>query len=505
MKNEQKEIKIGIVLSYLTQAVQIIVGLIYTPIMISLLGQSEYGVYQLVYSTVSNLNLLGLGLGSSYAHFYFIEKKKGGKDYVSKLNAMYLIVYLIMCFTCLVLGMVMVKNIHVLFGSGLNGNEYSIARILMSLLVINIAITFPSNIFDSWIQVHERFVFIKTLILLQNVLNPVVTLPLLLMGYGSIGKVFATTVISILIIILEIIYSIFKLSICFSFHNLDFRILKSVGGFTFFIFLNQIIDQINWSVDKFLLGRMKGAITVAIYGVASQLNNMYIQFSVSISNLFIPKINRLVVENDKHGISNLFIEIGRIQCIVISLILGCFCFFGSEFINLWVGEQYSSSFITALYLFVGGYVELIQNSGTEILRAYNKHQIRSIVYLSISVSNVLISIPLIKAFNAPGAAFGTMITMIIGNGIFMNWYYDRKIGLDIKSFWFQITRIALPIISAILVSAIVKHFLPATSFISLIFNVLIFTVVYLIVAYKCFMNKYEKALIHDRVLDKFHR
>ena len=34
--------------------------------------------------------------------------------------------------------------------------------------------------------------------------------------------------------------------------------------FTFFIFLNQIIDQINWSVDKFLLGRLAGTTAVAV-------------------------------------------------------------------------------------------------------------------------------------------------------------------------------------------------------------------------------------------------
>ena len=62
--------KTGVVLSYAGELVKILVSLIYTPIMLRLLGQSEYGLYQLVYSVVSYLSLLSLGFGSSYLRFY---------------------------------------------------------------------------------------------------------------------------------------------------------------------------------------------------------------------------------------------------------------------------------------------------------------------------------------------------------------------------------------------------------------------------------------------------
>lgn len=46
------------------------------------------------------------------------------------------------------------------------------------------------------------------------------------------------------------------IAVQFSFRELDFQLLKNLGKFTFFIFLNQIIDQINWSIDKFVLTSM---------------------------------------------------------------------------------------------------------------------------------------------------------------------------------------------------------------------------------------------------------
>ena len=62
--------KAGVVLSYTGEAVRIAVSLIYTPVMLRLLGQSEYGLYQLVYSVVSYLSLMSLGFGSSYMRFF---------------------------------------------------------------------------------------------------------------------------------------------------------------------------------------------------------------------------------------------------------------------------------------------------------------------------------------------------------------------------------------------------------------------------------------------------
>ena len=44
------QLKVGVLLTYMNQFIQIVVGLVYTPIMLRLLGQNEYGLYQLVAS-----------------------------------------------------------------------------------------------------------------------------------------------------------------------------------------------------------------------------------------------------------------------------------------------------------------------------------------------------------------------------------------------------------------------------------------------------------------------
>ena len=88
MKVSEK--KAGVILSYTGQIVKILVNLLYTPIMLRLLGQSEYGLYQLVYSVVSYLSLLSLGFGSSYMRYYSQFKAKNDDDEIARLNGMFL-------------------------------------------------------------------------------------------------------------------------------------------------------------------------------------------------------------------------------------------------------------------------------------------------------------------------------------------------------------------------------------------------------------------------------
>ena len=62
--------KAGVLLSYGQTALSTLISLTYTPVMLRLLGQSEYGLYTLVSGFVSNLSLLSFGLGSAYMRYY---------------------------------------------------------------------------------------------------------------------------------------------------------------------------------------------------------------------------------------------------------------------------------------------------------------------------------------------------------------------------------------------------------------------------------------------------
>ena len=488
--------KAGVILSYAGEIVKILVNLVYTPIMLRLLGQSEYGLYQLVYSVVSYLSLLSLGFGSSYLRFYSRYKAQNDEDGVAKLNGMFILIFFSISVICILCGTVMVGNIRTIFGTGLTESEYATAKILMELLIINLALTFPNSVFNCSITAHEKFLFQKLLILLQNLFSPFLTLPLLIMGYGSIGMVSVTTLLTFVLLISNMIYCFKKLHVRFAFHGLKISLFKEMWVFTFFIFLNQIIDQINWSVDKFLLGRFAGTTAVAMYGVGGQINTLYLQFSSAVSNVFVPKVNRIVAEtNDNNQLTRLFTKVGRIQFMVLGLILSGFIFFGVPFVKIWAGTEYGASYAVALLLIIPVTVPLIQNLGIEIQRAKNMHKARAVVYLAIAIANMFISIPLIKLMGSAGAALGTAISLIAGNIIFMNWYYHARIGMNMIYFWKEIAKFIPALIAPCVVGIAIMKFVNITGFVKLGVFAVVYAVVYGLSMYFLGMNEEEKQLV----------
>lgn len=488
--------KMGVVLSYLSEFIKIVTGLVYTPVMLRLLGKSEYGLYQLVYSVVSYLGLLSMGFGSSYMRFYSQRKAKEDNDAIARLNGMFMSIFLIISLICILCGSVMIYNITALFSTGLTPNEYITARVLMALMIINLAITFPNSVFSCNLTAHEEFIFQKVLGLAQSILNPFLSLPLLLLGKGSVGMVVVSTFLTITCFIVNMFYSIKKLKMKFCFKKFDFSLLKEMWIFTFFIFISQIIDQVNWSVDKFLLGRILGTGMVAIYGVGGQINSMYLQFSTSISNVFIPTVNRLVAEKKSlKELSAIFLKVGRIQFFIMMLILSGFILVGQPFINVWAGMEYSDAYYVTLLLIIPVTIPLIQNLGIEIQRAMNMHKSRSIVYLFISVMNIFISIPLIKMFGAIGAAAGTAFALFLGNILFINWYYQYKIKLDMLTFWKSILSCVPSILIPCLLGWGVTKLFPISSILQISIFSIVYSGFYLLSVWFLGFNDYEKGLI----------
>ena len=161
--------KAGVMLSYATEAVKILTALLYTPVMLRLLGQSEYGLYQLAHSVVSYLALLNLGFTAAYARYYFRTKTNGTSEDVARLNGMFMTVFLVISAIAALCGGVLIRNIRVIFASGLTEGEYRTARVLMCLMVFNLCVSFPCSVFDCILSTHERFFFQRTIVYLGQI------------------------------------------------------------------------------------------------------------------------------------------------------------------------------------------------------------------------------------------------------------------------------------------------------------------------------------------------
>lgn len=490
------QLKVGVILSYVSIGLGSVVSMVYTPAMLRLLGQSEYGLYTLAGSIVSYLSLLSMGFGSSYVRFYSKYKVNNDQDGIAKLNGMYMTLFTVIGIVALIAGGILTYYCDRIFDASLTAYEVETTKKLMVLLVFNIAISFPFSIFTSYITANEQYVFQKLLSVIKVIANPIIVLSVLFVGFKSVGLVVATVFLNVTIEIIHMIFCLKKLKMRFEFKSFDFKLFKEMAYFSIFIFINIVVDQINWNAAKFMLGIYWGSIVVAVYGVASQLNNYYLQFSSTISSVFIPKVHRIVATtNSKKELTELFTKVGRVQFAVLALVASGLVFFGKPFILKWGGPEYGDAYPIVLLMILPVTIPLIQNLGIEIQRAQNLHQFRSLVYLSVAVVNIAISLWLCPKYGGIGCAIGTAFSILLGNGLIMNIYYHKKCNIDIIHFWKNILRMSIGLVIPIIFGSVMIKLFVISSIPQLCCGIIAYTVVYSASMWVLGINNYEKQLV----------
>ncbi len=487
--------KAGVILSYISMGLNAIIGFIYIPMLLIFLSKEQYGLYQLVGSMVAYLTIMDFGLANTTVRYY--SQLLAKKDIKGQENLLATMLRLYTAISCLiaVCSIVLLYVLLPFYTKTLSPAELVTAKYVYWIMIFNLMIVIPGHIFSAIIQAHEKFTFLKITHILNIILQPILVFTILHFKASIVALVVVQTTCNISLFLANAYYSIFKLKAKFHLYKWEGKFVKEILFFSFFIFLNAIMDQIYWKTGQLILGAVIGTVSVAIYSVAIQLTMAYMGFSANISSVFLPKLSALAVKNDLTETNNIFIKVGRLQFYVVMLIFFGFLLFGKQFINLWVGESFLPAYYYTL-LFMGALIiPLIQNTGILILQAKNKHAFRAIIFLIIAILNVIISIPLAKKYGAMACAIVTASCLLLGQVLIINIYY-KKLGISIIKFWKEILKLFIPMILPVGSFILFLNYFSIQNNISnLSWQIVMFVIFYSLVLWKFDFNNYEKNLV----------
>jgi len=500
------QVKWGIILTYATLLLNILISILYTPVMLRFLGPGEHGLYSTVTSAISWVNLLGLGLNSSYIRFYARYQKEHREDKIASLNGMFLIIFCVLGTAALLCGLAIAGNLQGVFSDGLTVAEYEKARILAIIVAIELAISFPAAVFNSIIRAREKFIAVRLVHLFQCITSPLVTLPLLMMGYGSVAMVAVTTLVNLVAYTFYILYSFGKLKAKFRFSRFEGGLIKEIAAYSAVIAVNSLINQINTSLDKILLARYVNTVCVSVYTIGYSLYSYYSSFSSAIAGNLTPRIHKIVAENYsdkpklKASLTEQFIKFGRIQLYIQMLMLTGIIFFGKPFIAFWAGPGYENAYYVAVLLCVSATVPLCQGLGIEIQRAQNKHKFRTMLSAVMTVVNVAMTVVLCRIYGEIGAAVGTAVAVVVVDVFVMNIYYHKKLYIDILEFWKNMAKTAMGLIAPIILGIVIICSVTIETIWELGLFILLYVAVYGLSVCTISMNKEEKQKFFGRFI-----
>ena len=194
----KSQLKIGAIMSYINMAVGTLIPMFYTPIMLDMLGQSDYGLFRLAGTVTSYLSLLSFGIGSAVVRYLIMYREKYDSDGEAKMFGLFNIIFGVISVVVLIVGLILGFNINLFYGDSLQLEELNQLKLMVILLAINTAVGVTSTVYTSCVICHERFLFLQLINILTTVATPIINLVALFMGFKSVGLVISTLLLTIL-------------------------------------------------------------------------------------------------------------------------------------------------------------------------------------------------------------------------------------------------------------------------------------------------------------------
>lgn len=123
IKKHINELRAGVYLSYINLLLGSIIPMFYTPVMLKLLGKSEYGLYSLANSAVSYLSLLSFGFGSTILRYLAKYRAENDKKSVQCTFGFFLMLYSVLAILVMIGGYIISENAELIFRKGLSIEE----------------------------------------------------------------------------------------------------------------------------------------------------------------------------------------------------------------------------------------------------------------------------------------------------------------------------------------------------------------------------------------------
>ena len=508
--HSRRNIFAGTFLGYFSIIVNILAGLIVTPWIVRSIGTSQYGVYTLVNSLVA-LFLIDFGLGATADTFLSKYRAENNEHKIQELLGIIYKLYLIIDVFIFVIFFILFVSINKLY-TGLTIIEREQLKIAFLIVGSYSLISFPASVLNGVITSYEKFAFQKLVGIIERLLFTSLTILALVFNFGLYVLIACHAISGLISILLKYLFILKKLKIK---PNLKIKLSKENSKallfFSIWAGLAAISARLSLNATSNILGFLTNTKEIAIYGVSITIEGYVFTFGSVMAGFFLPKISR--IKNQKNELFSNSLQkygekIGKIQFILLGLIVGGFVACGKEFLTLWMGKVniYGPSYVGVIILV--SYQLLIV---PEIIFKNGLYVTSNVKFIAIpEIVSTSIIIPLCFRLGTIYGAIGACISIFIGKFvafILNNFFYSNLLKVDILSFIKEVyAKTCLPFILSIIFCVFERKILTNhTSFSPIILFLVIgtsYVFIYAILNLFIVLNKGDRKLLFDKIINK---
>jgi O-antigen/teichoic acid export membrane protein len=453
--------------NFIGKSINIVSWFFLTPFILGQLGASVYGLWILIGSLVAYTSLLDFGIAGAVtkyvAQYHAIKQYKEARSMIATAFIVFLLIGLLIVVVSVSLAPIIVGLFKI------EAEYRDLAQWLVILSGLGVGISIPAKIFPATIRGLQRFDLINFIVIIHTVLLAVGMVAILIAGGGVIGLA-VISILTNIVMIVPYIFILHKISpeLKFGYKDYNKHHLQQVGTFSSSLFLINVGGHLESKTDEVVIGVFLPVMAITPYNLARRLSALPQTITDQFLSLLLPMASKLHAENDQVRLRSLFIISSRIT-LGIFLPAGIFLMLSaSNILGAWVGEDFSQYAYLVIILTLASMIDTSIWPAGAILQGMAKHKLLAVFTIVSGISNLALSIALVRYFGLLGIALGTLIpTTIICIGFVLP-YALRNLQISLHQFFTEVLLPALtPAIPAVVAVYIFLQVLPKYSWFSL--------------------------------------
>ena len=503
IKKTNKELKLGVVLSYLLIALNIISGFFLIPFIINNLGKSNYGLYTAASSLIT-MFIVDLGLGTAITKFISKYRVTSTQEEIDKLVSVIFYCFLVLAFILCIIFVCIFPFLDSIYSS-FTYDEISSFRIVYIIVASYSVLTFPFGIVNGMLVAYDRIFLSKLSDIISRLVFIASTIIVLCLNLGLYWLTACYAIHGIVGILLKFIFVKIKTP-CKFINKMEMsefkRIFKEVVFFSFWAAINSfgrvILISFGPTIIGFSSGEAQGAQEIAVFSIALQIESYVSLFATSFGAIFYPTISRVLFRNgepDKEAFESFkafHVKIARFQVLILAITIAGLIVCGKEFLFLWVGEGYDKAYYCILALCIPALFFYPLQTAENAIAAIEKIKYCAISTIIATVVGIGAAIGLAFLLGSIGVSIGICIgfitRIVLFNVCFKNMLTINPLSFYLKAYLSFIVAFA----SSVVVGVCLNYFFPSYSLATFAVKVVTVALTYFAIACIFSFNKEEK-------------
>jgi O-antigen/teichoic acid export membrane protein len=393
---------------YLMVAAEMAVGLVTLPFNLHHLGTEAYGLWMLTAGVTIHFSILDLGYGGAMVKF--VAQYRAHKD-TRALNEIASTLFFMFAGIGVLAYMVVVGvafNLDHVFR--ITAAQAELGKWILLIIGVNVAINFPFSVYGGVSNGFQRYDINNVTAVVTNITAAVVNIVVLLLGFGLVPLVAATTCVRL------VAYFVYRRNAYRIFPELRispslFRRarLREVTGFSVYSSIIDWANKLNYELDEIVIGVFLGSAPVAVWAVADRIASSIQRLTNQGNAVLLPVVVDSDTTNRAGRLQRVLLEGTRLSLATVVPIAITVIVLADPLIRGWLGTDVLAAVPVIQILAFAVLLRVGNATSTTMLKGAGEVRHVAMVNIVAGVVNLVLSSLLIKPFGLVGVAVGTLI------------------------------------------------------------------------------------------------